>query len=193
LRQASPAPSDPWKSKVLWYLSQPLDRLLCPAGWGCRHLEVQNRLLVLHVWQPEVIAKLRDGSGDKSLLAAVQGEFLAIRRLRSANLRETGLIAAILSASDLSYAYMHGIDLRGAALIGTDLHGAVVTSADLRNAYFDGADLRGANLSNSDLSGADLRSADLRGAVYDHCTRFPADFDPQSRAMTYQQTECGMP
>jgi uncharacterized protein YjbI with pentapeptide repeats len=161
---------------------QPLDLGLCPAlHWGCRHLTVDHRTLVGHVWNTQAITELRSAKGrsgeqgdiNKSL-AGIEGVFLRDRTLRFADFSESRLYAADmieadlsganLSKADLSEANLPGADLSGADLSKAHLSWANLSNADLSGAYLSGADLSKAHLSGADLSKANLSGADLSGA-----------------------------
>jgi hypothetical protein len=104
-------------------------------------------------------------TGTVRLPADIQAAITVIGRRGSQN-------EPILSALDLSSAYLAGANLlnanlKGAYLAGTNLNSAILVAADLEGAYLEKAQLRETNLSAANLSGADLLHADLRGAKLD--------------------------
>ena len=78
-------------------------------------------------------------------------------------------------------------DLREADLSMAKLHGATLAGADLRKADLRGADLSAANLRGADLSEANLHGAYLHEAIYEHSTKFPEGFDPESAGMVLEE------
>jgi len=83
-------------------------------------------------------------------------------------------------------------DLREADLSMAKLHGATLAGADLRKADLRGADLSAAYLGAANLRGADLSEANLHGAylheaIYEHSTKFPEGFDPESAGMVLEE------
>lgn len=63
-----------------------------------------------------------------------------------------------------------------------------LSNMDLKYADFTDADLRLANLCGADVSNANLSFAAVRMCKYDDYTKFPIDFDPKDRDMTYVST-----
>jgi hypothetical protein len=84
--------------------------------------------------------------------------------------RRAALVAADLSAMNLSYALLSGADLAGVSLSGANLSdtefvSAGLTRANLEGAYLSRTDLSGANLSGVTMSGAVLTSAQMDSVV----------------------------
>jgi uncharacterized protein YjbI with pentapeptide repeats len=170
--------------KISWtkMVSNPLDRLLCPAvQWGCRFLRVNHRLLVdkarddkaLGVLR-EPIPKLAESPGTNAAqkvltehakaLAAIEGLFLRNRSLRFVALDESRLYVADLIGANLVGADLGHADLTRAHLTGANLTDASLTDAHLTGATLKAAFLIGATLTQADLSHANLSYANLKGS-----------------------------
>ena len=83
----------------------------------------------------------------------------------------------ILIDSDLSNAYLRGIDLSNTYFINTNLSNSNLTNANLANSWFKNTDLRNTDLSGANLEGIRLENTDLRGTIvngvrYAHETAF---------------------
>lgn len=94
----------------------------------------------------------------------LSGAYLCGVDLHKADLWYADLWDADLRGAYLRGAYLRGAYLRGAYLSGADLEGAYLRGAYLDSADLTRADLRGADLYGANLYGADLQGADLRGA-----------------------------
>ncbi len=109
---------------------------------------------------------------------------LSDANLRGADLSEADLRGANLTRANLRAAELHEANLEGAQLEGANLQLANLRHANLKSANLQHAILEGSALFRTDLRGADLTGANLFGAlltqaVYDHKTKWPANFDPQ--------------
>ncbi|MRH91767.1 hypothetical protein GFY24_30745 [Nocardia sp. SYP-A9097] len=108
---------------------------------------------------------------------------LTSANLTGADLTGADLTGAVLTNANLTGATLSGAKLTDAVLSDTILKNAVLSAADLSGAYLVGSDLTGAKLidaklndanlvhtrlSYSDLTGADLIDADLTGAKVDY-------------------------
>jgi hypothetical protein len=87
----------------------------------------------------------------------------------------TNIVGKFLTNTDLSDAYLSGVDLRGTDLSGADLSGAYLNSTNLFNTNLSGADLSDTNLSGADLLVANLSGTNLSGAYLSG-----ADLSPSS-------------
>lgn len=90
--------------------------------------------------------------------------------LRDADLSETNLPRADLSATDLRDATLADADLRGGNLAGADCW-----EAELADVYLVGGDLTGVDLKQADCSDANLRSGALTGANLEGASLAQAD------------------
>jgi uncharacterized protein YjbI with pentapeptide repeats len=126
----------------------------------------------------------------------LEGASLRGALLNNANLRGASLIDADLSCPVEARfcgtlgTRLIGVNLRGAALVIAKLSDSVLEKADLREAQLFRADLRRANLQNADVRGAKFHEAQMEGvkgrdAIFDIETEFPADFDPDSAGMIF--------
>ena len=111
-----------------------------------------------------------DGNGsllltelDAEPFADLSGLYLGCAILSDTDLFFAFLDLADLSGADLTGAYLFRAELFGANLSGADLFGAILEGAILDGADLSGANLIDANLTNANLWGVDLSGADLTG------------------------------
>lgn len=95
--------------------------------------------------------------------------------LPHADLRRVNFCRATLTAANLSHANLCGATLERAYMMAANLMGA-----DLADTYLGNAILVGARLQGADLRYAVLQGTELRFARYDETTLWPEGFDPQA-------------
>ncbi|MDH4247328.1 MAG: pentapeptide repeat-containing protein [Deltaproteobacteria bacterium] len=146
--------------------SQPLDHLLCPwLNWGCRYLHVERQTLISKEWDPNAVARIREGNSDSSKnIKIIDGVQLRSRNFRFAALRGIRLYGADLFEADLRKADLTRAHLRGTVLRETKLQEVNLTLAQLQGANLYAANLNGANLVGTSFVNADLYGAQLKGS-----------------------------